>query len=140
MSKVESISVVKANDRSFLIIERNIQNLNLSVSSSTDKVYTIVEDQPKYIGGLDKMREFISNNMQYPDKARQQGIQGSVFVSFIVDGTGAISDVQIVKGISPECNDEAIRIVKLMPNWIPGTQDGKNVKVRFVLPFKFALG
>lgn len=141
-SQISTLSIIKdrPDGRTFIIIERNAQNINLALSSSTDKVYTVVEHHPEYVGGFDKMKEFISSNLRYPDIARQKGIQGSVFASFIVDETGAISDIQLVKGISEECDAEAARVIKLMPKWTPGTQDGKNVKVRFVLPIKFALG
>ncbi len=142
VSKISSLSVIKdrPDGRSFIIIERNAQNINLALSSSKDKIYTIVETQPEYVGGTVAMREFIASHMLYPDEARQKGIEGTTFISFIVNTEGAISEVQSVKGISPECDAEAIRVIKAMPNWIPGKQDGKTVNVRFVLPIKFALG
>jgi protein TonB len=85
------------------------------------------------------MYKFIGKNLKYPASARRMGIEGSVFVSFIVDKAGVISDVQVVKGISADCDKEAERVVKQMPNWKPGKQNGRAVKSKFVLPIKFKL-
>lgn len=104
-----------------------------------DKIFTVVEQQAEYLGGLEAMYKFIQKNMKYPASARRMGVEGSVFVSFVVDREGAISDPQIVKGISADCDKEAIRVVKMMPPWKPGKQNGRAVKSRFVLPIKFRL-
>lgn len=141
-NQISSLNIIKnrQDGRSFIIVERNSQNINLALSSSTDKIYTLVEHQPEYVGGMDAMKEFIASHMQYPEEARKKGIEGTTFISFIVNTDGSISDVLPVKGISPECDAEAIRVIKSMPNWIPGKQSGKIVNVRFVMPIKFALG
>jgi periplasmic protein TonB len=105
-----------------------------------NKIYTIVEQQPEFEGGIPAMMKFISKNMKYPAQSRRMGIEGSVFVSFVVDTDGKIGDVQTVKGISADCDKEAMRVVQAMPRWKAGKQNGKPVKVRFVLPIKFVLG
>jgi len=105
-----------------------------------NKVYTIVEQQPEFEGGNGAMFKFIQKNMKYPATARRMGIEGSVFVSFVVDTEGKISEVQTVKGISADCDKEAIRVIQMMPRWKAGKQNGRPVKVRFVLPIKFQLG
>jgi protein TonB len=99
----------------------------------------VVEQQAEYPGGLESMAKFLQKNVKYPAAARRMGIEGSVFVSFVVDKEGKISDPQVVKGISAECDKEAIRVVNLMPPWKPGKQNGRAVKSRFVLPIKFKL-
>lgn len=104
-----------------------------------DIIFTVVEQQAEFPGGFEAMGKFLGKNMKYPAKARRMDIQGSVFVSFVIDKNGNISDPQIIKGISAECDEEAIRVVKLMPPWKPGKQNGKPVKCRFVLPIKFKL-
>ena len=104
-----------------------------------DKVFTVVEQPAEFEGGLQAMYAFIRKNLKYPASARRMNIEGSVYVSFIIDKAGLISDVQIVKGISADCDKEAERVVKMMPNWKPGKQNGRAVKSKFVLPIKFKL-
>lgn len=104
-----------------------------------DKVFLTVEQAPEYEGGLKEMYKFIQKNLRYPAKARRMNIEGSVFVSFVVERDGSIADVQIIKGIDPDCDTEAVRVIGMMPNWNPGKQGGRPVRVRFVLPIKFKL-
>jgi protein TonB len=104
-----------------------------------DIIFTVVEQQAEFPGGFEAMGKFLGRNMKYPAQARRMGVEGSVYVSFVIDRDGNISDPQIIKGISAECDKEAIRVVKLMPPWKPGKQNGKAVRCRFVLPIKFRL-
>jgi protein TonB len=104
-----------------------------------DVIFIVVEQQAEFPGGFQAMGKFLAKNMKYPVQARRMEIEGSVYVSFVIDKDGNISDPQIIKGISTECDKEAIRVVKLMPPWKPGKQNGKPVKCRFVLPIKFKL-
>jgi protein TonB len=85
------------------------------------------------------MMKFIAENVKYPAMAREAGISGNVFVSFVVNRNGEISNVKILRGIGGGCDEEAIRVVRLMPSWIPGKQNGKPVPVQFNLPIKFIL-
>lgn len=103
-------------------------------------VYAIAEQQPEFPGGITAMMKFLSQNMRYPSQARRMGIEGSVFVEFVVDQSGAITAARVIKGIGAGCDEEAVRVVRKMPPWKPGVQNGKPVKVRFVLPLKFVLG
>lgn len=107
--------------------------------SDEDVIFTVVEQQAEYPGGAEAMFKFLQKNMKYPAIARRMGVEGSVFVSFVIDKEGVISDVQVIKGISAECDKEAQRVIKLMPPWKPGKQNGKAVRCRFVLPVKFKL-
>lgn len=102
-----------------------------------EKVFLVVEEPPTYPGGIDKISEFINQNLQYPKGAVKENIEGSVFISFIVEETGTISEANIIKGINKECDQEALRVVKLMDKWNPGMQSGKAVRVKFILPVKF---
>jgi protein TonB len=104
-----------------------------------DVIFTVVEQPAEFEGGLQAMAKFVGKNLKYPAVARRMGIEGSVFVSFVVDKAGNISDVQVIKGVSAECDKEAARVVSIMPPWKPGKQNGKAVKSRFVLPIKFKL-
>ena len=108
-------------------------------TSDEDIIFTVVEQQAEFPGGFEAMAKFLAKNVKYPAQARRMGIEGSVFVSFVIDREGNISDPQVIKGISAECDKEAVRVVKLMPPWKPGKQNGKAVKCRFVLPIKFKL-
>lgn len=103
-------------------------------------VFTVVEDPPSFPGGQDKMMEFIGKKLKYPKKARKKGIQGRVVISFVIDEQGKVTDTKVVKGIGHGCDEEALRVVKKMPRWKPGSQSGQNVKVRYVLPIRFVLG
>jgi TonB family protein len=106
---------------------------------SEELIFTVVEQMPEYPGGQEKMLEFLSENLKYPDSAKESGIQGSVYVSFEVRKDGRISDVKVLKGIGGGCDEEAIRLVNLMPHWKPGRQNGKTVKTRFTMPVNFKL-
>jgi TonB family protein len=102
-------------------------------------IFDIVEVQPEYPGGMAKMMQFISANFQYPQIDRDNGVQGRVFVSFVVEMNGEISTIKVLRGVSKTLDAEAIRVVKLMPNWTPGTQSGKPVRVKFNLPIRAQL-
>jgi len=111
----------------------------LKEESDDDVIFMVVEQPAEYPGGLEAMMKFIVKNMKYPAVARRMGVEGAVFVSFVVDREGKISEPQVIKGISAECDQEALRVIKQMPPWKPGKQNGKAVKSRFVLPIKFKL-
>lgn len=96
-----------------------------------------VEVMPQYPGGDAEMSKFISQNLKYPTEAIENDISGRVVVSFIIGKDGNIVDAKISRGISPECDAEALRIIKSMPKWIPGKQKGENVAVHFSLMIAF---
>jgi len=103
------------------------------------QIFTVVESMPSFPGG-DKARiRFLNENIEYPTMARESGIQGRVYVTFVVERNGIVTDVKILRGIGGGCDEEAIRVVKAMPKWIPGKQRGKPVRVQFTLPIKFTL-
>ncbi|HCS22043.1 MAG TPA: hypothetical protein DIW47_16055 [Bacteroidetes bacterium] len=103
------------------------------------EIFVVVEEMPEFPGGTDSMTKFIWSNLNYPDSAVRHNIQGKVAVQFVIDEEGRVTDPKIVKGLGWGCDEEVLRIVKLMPNWTPGKQKGKPVKVRFVLPIRFQL-
>ena len=105
-----------------------------------DPIYEVVEEMPHFSGGgIVEMKEFLAKNMRYPAAAKEKGIKGRVIVSFVVDKEGNITLPTLIKGVSPELNEEAIRLVKSMPKWEPGRQNGKPVRVRFIIPVEFRL-
>jgi TonB family protein len=113
--------------------------------ASTDKVaykepvFKVVEKMPMYPGGDDARIAFMIQNLKYPEQAKKNGIQGKVFVTFVVEVDGSITEVKVLRGIGGGCDEEAVRVIKLMPKWSPGMQEGKAVRVQFNLPIKFAL-
>jgi TonB family protein len=130
----------KITGQSFVIIEFSEQLSKISdAASQEDKVYTVVQEQPEFRGGYDAMMAFIRQNLRYPAEARMQGIEGTVYISFIVGKDGTVSEAKIIRGISAEADREALRVVQLSPPWIPGKQNKEAVNVRFVLPIKFKL-
>lgn len=104
-----------------------------------NKPFITVEKMPSFPGGEKEMARFIGNNLQYPRKAQEEGIQGRVLVRFVVSKDGQISDINIIRGIDPECDKEVVRIIKAMPRWTPGYNNGKAVSVYFTLPVVFKL-
>lgn len=105
-----------------------------------NQVYTIVEQQPVFPGGYEAMIEFFKKNIRYPRAARNNGIEGRVFVGFVVNKNGSIGGSTVVKGVHPLLDEEALRVIGLMPDWRPGVQGGKAVNVRFIAPIIFKLG
>lgn len=98
-----------------------------------------VSQMPEFMGGEDERIKFIQDNLVYPSIAAEMGISGRVTLEFIVASDGSISDVKVIRGIGGGCDEEAIRVAKLMPRWKPGKQNGKPVPVIFVMPISFAL-
>ncbi len=104
-----------------------------------DKPFISVEEMPDFVGGDEARVNFLRKNVVYPPSAREIGIQGTVYVTFVVERNGEITDVQLLRGIGGGCEEEAIRVIKAMPKWKPGKQRGKAVRVQFNLPIKFQL-
>jgi protein TonB len=103
------------------------------------EIFTVVEEQPGYPGGEEARISFLQQNIRYPEEAKELGIQGRVFVTFVVEVDGSITDVRVLRGIGGGCDEEAIRVVRAMPKWVPGKQRGVPVRVQFNLPIKFTL-
>ena len=104
-----------------------------------DVIFTVVEDQPQFPGGEEARQKFLEDNLRYPQMAREAGIQGTVFVTFVVETDGSVTDVQVLRGIGGGCDQEAVRVVEMMPRWEPGRQRGQPVRVQFNMPIRFRL-
>ena len=105
-----------------------------------DEIFTIVEDQPTPPGGMGAFYKYVATTLRYPAQARRMGIEGKVFVQFVVDKDGTLTDVQAIKGIGAGCDEEAVRVISKAKRWSPGKQRGRPVKVRMILPITFKLG
>jgi periplasmic protein TonB len=101
--------------------------------------YTNAQVMPAYNGGLQAMYRFISRNIKYPRVAQRNGVEGTVFVTFVVSKDGSVTSVSIAKGISEECDKEALRVISLLDKWTPGQQNQRAVNVRMTIPIKFDL-
>lgn len=145
-NEIKSIHVVKRKQTSkgdydtYIIIEKG-SDLNQLAEFTADngEIFTVVEVSAQPQGGMPELYELLGKNIRYPQEARSNNVEGKVFVEFIVNENGALSDFNILKGIGSGCDEEAIRALRLSPNWIPGKQRGKAVKQRMVLPVTFSL-
>ncbi len=109
------------------------------VPQQEEVIFQVVEEMPKFPGGLQEAMVFIGKNIKYPVEAQQAKIEGRVIVRFVVGRDGSVSDVEVMRGVSPELDAEAVRVVSMMPKWIPGKQRGKAVAVKYTMPIMFRL-
>ena len=114
-------------------------NNNYPEVTVEDEIFVVVEKMPEFPGGNEAMAQYITDNIKYPQKAKRKKISGKVFVSFIVEKDGSVSNVEVIRGIGGGCDEEAIRVVSNMPKWEPGTQRGKPVRVKYILPLNFKI-
>lgn len=105
-------------------------------STMSQKIFQLAEVMPKFPGGEAEMFSFIGKNIYYPNEAKENGISGTVYLSFLIDTTGKVDSVKVLRGVQI-LNEEAVRVVKSMPNWTPGMQNGRKVIVQLILPVKF---
>lgn len=117
-----------------------VANMNLKAETLSDDIYVLVEQMPEFPGGEQELWNFLSSNMRYPVIAVENNIEGEVVVQFIVEKDGSITDVQVVKSVDPSLDKEAVRMVRIMPKWNAGMQQGKPVRVKYIVPVKFTLG
>ena len=136
-----SVADIKGDDDKFGIDIAELEKNKVIVEEkpAEEKPFVTVEVMPQFPGGELEMQKFIRDNLKYPIIAQENGIFGRVTIRFVVTKEGTISDVQVMRGIDANCDKEAIRVVKSMPKWIPGKQNGRNVPVYFTLPVVFKL-
>jgi len=120
--------------------ETEVEEVEL-VEEETDEVFqfAVIEDKPEFPGGMGKLMQYLGKNTKFPQIAKENGIQGRVFVQFVINKKGKVVDVQIARGVDPYLDKEALRVVKSMPSWKPGKQRGKAVKVSYIVPINFKL-
>ena len=117
----------------------NIQTEVVEEEEADAPVFFIVEKMPEFPGGNEALQRYIAQSVKYPVIAQENGIQGRVFVSFVVNAKGQVEQVKIARGVDPNLDKEAIRVVQAMPAWTPGEQRGKKVKVSYTVPINFVL-
>ena len=122
-----------------LLLMVNTNAMAQNKKAANDKVLEKAEVMPEFPGGEQAMMKFVSENVQYPEEAKEKEISGHVLVGFIVEKDGSVNEVKIVRGIGGGCDEEAVRVVKAMPKWKPGKEKGKPVRVSYMMPFTFKL-
>ncbi len=127
--------VVAQNDKAAVQVAQAANDQN----PQEEKIYTVVDKMPSFPGGDEARIKFYHENVKYPEEARQNGISGTVFISFIVEKDGKITDIKLLRGTHELLDAEGLRVVKLMPKWNPGKQDGKAVRVQYNIPIYFKL-
>ena len=129
-----NIAKVTSNDLS------SITTVNEEVEEiEEEEIFTVVETQPQFPGGEDSLYSFIYSNLRYPQEAIDNGIEGNVYITFVIEKDGSITNIKILRDIGYGCGAEVVRVLKMMPKWIPGSQRGKPVKEQFNIPIKFEL-
>lgn len=138
---IHSMNIDKTNNTIYIAMMKDGTNFDYVAEKSKmdGEVFTMVESQPRYPGGMDAFYQYLGQEMKYPLEARKAGIEGRVYVQFIVEPDGTISEVTTLKGIGGGCDAEAERVMTNTSGWIPGEQRGKKVRVRMVLPLIFKL-
>jgi len=116
-----------------------LQTSNKEEEDEEAQVFFIVEEMPEFPGGELALRKYIANSIKYPVIAQENGIQGKVYVTFVVDKDGGISGARVARGVDPSLDKEALRVVNALPKWKPGKQRGKPVRVSYTVPINFVL-
>lgn len=107
--------------------------------TTEDKPVYGVEQMPQFPGGEEELMKFIKDNLHYPKVAAEVGIEGRVTIRFVISRTGEVTDVTVIRGLDPSCDKEAVRVVKMMPTWTPGRQNGMNIPVYYTIPIVYKL-
>ena len=145
VKKGKKAGTIKVNGQDIKVVEQDdIVTMEGEVEapaqeSPADDAFDVVEQMPEYPGGPKALMEFLNNNVQYPAEAEKAGIQGRVIATFVVEKDGSISNAKVVKSVDPLLDAEALRVIDAMPNWKPGMQNGKVVRVKYTVPLSFHL-
>lgn len=134
VSNIETVARTTVN-----LAEDMVSELTDAAPQDTARVFMVVEQMPEFPGGMAACMEFLKNNIKYPKEAREKKEQGRVILQFVVMEDGSLSDIKIVRGVSPSIDAEAIRIMNQMPKWKPGMQRGQAVRVKYTIPVMFSL-
>jgi periplasmic protein TonB len=109
------------------------------VTEDDNKIFNAVETEPAYPGGMAKFYEYLGKNIHYPAVAKENNVQGKVFVTFVVEKDGSLTDIKVLRGIGSGCDEEAVRVLKASRKWTPGIQNGRQVRVQYNVPISFTL-
>ena len=133
--KKDSTQIQESENPDFHLVPMDVAS-----DPEEDHIIMIVDEMPKFKGGgIDKFQLYVYTKLRYPKEARENGIDGKVIVSFVINKEGKVTDVKIIRSVDPLLDNEVLRVVKSSPKWTPGKQKGEPVKVQFVLPVTFSL-
>ena len=107
--------------------------------SDEDDIFQVVEEMPEFPGGEEALLKYLSKNIHYPERAREQGVQGTCVIEFVINKDGSVVEPKVVRQLEGQCDNEAMRVVRSMPKWKPGKQRGKPVRVKYTVPVRFKL-
>ena len=138
-AEIEETTIVSAEDQAEFVEIQDDVPIVVEEPEKEEEIFQVVENNPEFPGGMAELMKYLQKNIKYPPICQDQGIQGRVIVQFVVNTDGSIVDPQVVKSVNPHLDKEALRVVSTMPNWKPGEQRGKKVRVRFTLPVSFRL-
>jgi TonB family protein len=110
-----------------------------SLGYDPNKVFSAVEREPSFVGGMEKFYKFLEGIIRYPDVAKRYNVQGKVFITFVVEKDGSLTDIRVVRGVGSGCDEEAVRVMARSPKWNPGMQNGRPVRVQYIMPISFSL-
>ena len=122
--------------------EKNVEQEDTAIVYSdvnTEEVVSAVEVDPEFPGGIEALYKYMADNVKYPEKAKADGTEGRVIVTFVIEKDGSVTNAKVLRGVSEEIDAEALRVVSAMPKWKPGTQLGTPVRVQYNLPIYFKL-
>lgn len=133
------IEDTEANDKTAITAVMQVAPQEKEKEKEDAPVFFIVEDMPEFPGGMAALQKFIAQSIKYPVIAQENGIQGKVFVNFVVNTDGSVTNAKIARGVDPSLDKEALRVVMNLPKWKPGRQGGKAVRVSYTVPINFQL-
>lgn len=136
---IEEDIMVSTEDQVEWVDLDKVDYIEVEPEPEEEEVFMVVEDAPEFPGGINALLEYLKKNIKYPAICRDNNIQGRVIVSFVVNKDGKIVDPEVVKGVNPSLDKEALRVISTMPNWKPGYQRGKPVRVKYSVPVNFRL-
>jgi len=132
---------IKGDPNADIKIDEPVGNSDVKQVTEEDpnKIFTAVENEPAPAGGMGKFYEYLGKNIRYPAVAKENGTQGKVFLTFVVEKDGSLTDVKVLRGIGSGCDEEAMRVLRAAPRWKPGIQNGRPVRVQYNVPISFTL-
>jgi len=130
----------KGDPNAQIRIDEPVGNSDINkVTEDSNEIFTAVENSAEFPGGIEKFYAYLQKNMRYPAVARENNVQGKVFLTFVVEKDGSLTDIKVLRGIGSGCDEEAVRVIKASPRWKPGQQNGRNVRQQYTVPISFTL-
>lgn len=122
-----------------VVMDIPVEGTGEAPAPAQETVYQFAEQMPEFDGGMEALGKYLQKNLRYPANARRMGVEGTVFIKFVIGRDGKVENVEVMKGILKDCDEEALRVISKMPSWKPGKQNSQEVKVSMMLPIKFKL-